>query len=161
MNGGLKMVDHSGLRTNQAVIILLSLLAFVLDTVWLAGLVGVVMLLGTMFKRPGFGFVYQKALKPLGWVKEDTVPDNPEPHRFAQGFGAVVLLVALLVFSVGFVGVGWALVWLVVGLAALNLFAGFCVGCAMYYWLGRLKVPGFGKQPPAGSRPGMRPRAEG
>ena len=38
---------------------------------------------------------------------------------------------------------GWALSWIVVALAALNLFAGICVGCLMYYWLNRLGVPGF------------------
>jgi hypothetical protein len=33
------------------------------------------------------------------------------------------------------------------------------MGCAMYYWLGRLKVPGFVKSPPEGTFPGMRPKA--
>ena len=47
----------------------------------------------------------------------------------------------------------------VVALAALNAFGGFCVGCAMYYWLGILKVPGFTKTPPGGITPGMKPKA--
>ena len=42
---------------------------------------------------------------------------------------------------------------------ALNLFAGFCAGCAVYYWLNRLQVPGFARTPPPGTFPGMRPRA--
>ena len=53
---------------------------------------------------------------------------------------------------------GWALAWLVVALAALNLFGGFCVGCAVYYWLNLLHLPGFVKAPPAGTFPGLRPR---
>ena len=32
---------------------------------------------------------------------------------------------------------------IVVALAGLNLFAGICVGCMMYYWFNRLGVPGF------------------
>jgi hypothetical protein len=52
------------------------------------------------------------------------------------------------------------LVWLVAALAALNAFGGFCVGCAIYYWLGKLHMPGFTKAPPAGTFPGMRPRLE-
>ena len=32
-------------------------------------------------------------------------------------------------------------------LAGLNLFAGWCAGCTMYYWLNRLGVPGFDHQP--------------
>ena len=46
-----------------------------------------------------------------------------------------------------------------IALAALNLFAGFCVGCAVYYWLQKLGLPGFTRQPPAGIVPGMRPRS--
>jgi len=39
--------------------------------------------------------------------------------------------------------VGWALIIVVIVLASLNLFAGWCAGCTMYYWLNRLGVPGF------------------
>ncbi|MGA2477407.1 MAG: DUF4395 family protein [Spirochaetia bacterium] len=53
----------------------------------------------------------------------------------------------------------WLLTWLVIVLAAANLFLGFCAGCAVYYWLNRLQVPGFGKTPPSGTFPGMRPKA--
>ena len=58
-------------------------------------------------------------------------------------------------------GLGWGLVWLVAALAALNAFGGFCVGCAVYYWLNRLQIPGFRKAPPAGTFPGMRPQQGG
>ena len=40
-----------------------------------------------------------------------------------------------------------ALAWLVIGLAALNLFVGFCAGCFVYYRLNRLGVPGFTQSP--------------
>jgi hypothetical protein len=156
-----KKVDHSAMRVNQAFIIGLNILAFVLDAAWLALLVGLVMALGTAVRQPGFGFIYRSVLKPRGWVKPDVVPDNPEPHRFAQGFGAVVLLGGSVFLFLGNVLLGWGLVWLVIALAALNLFGGFCVGCAMYYWLNRLRVPGFEKAPPDGTVPGMRPKVEG
>jgi hypothetical protein len=64
-----------------------------------------------------------------------------------------------VLFLVGASAGGWVLTWLVVVLAALNLFVGFCAGCAVYYWLNRLKAPGFTKAPPAGIVPGMRPKA--
>ena len=35
---------------------------------------------------------------------------------------------------------GWTLTWIVVALAAVNLFLGFCVGCFMYYQLARVGV---------------------
>lgn len=156
--GGLQKVDHAALRSNQACIIGLSILAYVLNAAWLAGLVALAMLFGTALRVPGFGWIYKWALKPLGWVKPDVLDDNPEPHRFAQGFGGVVLAIGYGLLAAG-LGAGWALVWFVVALAALNLFGGFCVGCAMYYWLQRLHVPGFVKAPPPGIVPGARPKA--
>jgi hypothetical protein len=71
----------------------------------------------------------------------------------------VVLAASSLAFLFGAGTLGWGLGWLVIALASLNLFAGFCVGCAVYYWLNRLHVPGFVKAPPAGNFPGMKPRA--
>jgi len=153
-----RRVDHSALRVNQAFIIALNILAFVLAQPALALAVTLVMLAGAVFRTPGFGFVYRLLLKPLGLVKPDVIEDNPEPHRFAQGFGAVVMAGGTIALYAGLGSLGWGLVWLVTALAALNLFAGFCVGCAAYYWLHRLNVPGFVKEPPAGSFPGMRPK---
>jgi hypothetical protein len=154
----LQSVDHAALRANQAIIIGLSLAAYILDAAWLAGLVALAMLVGTMLEVPAFGFIYKVLLKPRGWVQPNVLADNLEPHRFAQGFGGVVEAVGSVLLATGF-GVGWALVWLVIALAALNLFGGFCVGCAVYYWLQRLSVPGFVKAPPPGVVPGARPKA--
>ncbi len=159
MANQLQNVDHSAIRTNQATIIILLVLAFVLNLPWLVGLVALVMLAGTFVRRPGFAMLlYARWLKPLGWVKPYVLKDNPEPHLFAQGFGGIVLVVSSLGFALGSAVVGWIMAWLVIALAALNLFGGFCVGCAVYYWLNRMNVPGFIKSPPEGTFPGMRPR---
>lgn len=159
MNSQLQKVDHSALRTNQAMIISLSLIAFILNLPWVAVLVMLVMAYGTVRRQPGFRLVYTGLLKPRGWVKPDVINDNPEPHVFAQGFGAVVLLIGVVLLYTSVPLVGWALVWLVIALASLNLFVGFCAGCAVYYWLGKLRLPGFVKTPPPGTFPGMRPRS--
>ncbi len=153
-------VDHSSLRVNQALIITLLLVGFVLNTPWLAAFVALVMLIGTAIGRPGFFFVYAGILRPLRIVKPYPLADNPQPHRFAQGFGGVVAAASAALLFLGGIAVGWALTWLVVVLAALNLFVGFCAGCAVYYWLNRARVPGFARTPPPGAFPGMRPRAE-
>jgi len=158
---GLQKVDHAAIRTNQAFIIGLNLLAFLLYQPLLVLAVAVVMALGSLTKRPGFAVLYARIFKPLGWVKPDVLDDNPEPHRFAQSFGSAVLFAGVLALVLGSPWLGWALTWLVIALAALNLFGGFCVGCAMYYWLNRLNVPGFVKSPPPGNTPGMRPKTEG
>ena len=156
---GIRKVDHSALKVNQSAIIVLLLVAFVFNAPWLVAIVALVMLAGTAAGRPGFLFIYSWLLKPWGVVRPNVLTDNPEPHRFAQGFGGVVAAVSALGLLLGAAVFGWALAWLVVVLAALNLFAGFCAGCAVYYWLHRLQVPGFSKNPPTGVFPGMRPRA--
>ena len=134
-------VDHSSLRVNQAVIILALLAAFIFDLPWLTAAVALIMLVGT------------------GIVKQHVLADNPEPHRFAQGIGGVVAAVSSALLFLGASAAGWALVWLVIVLASLNLFVGFCAGCAVYYWLNRMQVPGFLKEPPTGTFPGVRPRS--
>jgi len=152
-----QIIDHTALKVNQAVIIILSIMAFLTDMSWLAALVAVVMGLGTIRSMPGFFPVHRIFIR-FGWVSPDLIPDNLEPHRFAQGFGAVVMAVGVSALQSGAGVFGWVLVWLVIVLAALNLFVGFCVGCALYYWLVRIQTPGFVKSPPRGVLPGMRPK---
>ena len=139
-----RKVDHSALRTNQAFIIGLLLIAFVVNAPWLVTFVAVVMLLGTFVPKLSlFKAVYLYILKPRSLVKPDVKIDNPEPHLFAQGVGGTFLAVATLAFVLGAAFLGWVLMWIVIALASLNLFAGICVGCLMYYWFQRLGVPGF------------------
>jgi len=156
----LEKVDHSALKTNQLIIITLNVLAFILNLPILAAFVALVMGIGSALKVPGFGFVYKSLLKPRGWMKPDVLDDNPEPHRFAQTLGFVFMGAGSIALFLGASMLGWALVWIVVALASLNAFGGFCVGCAVYYWLARFNLPGFGKQPPIGTFPGMKPKAE-
>lgn len=158
MDAETKPVDHTALRVNQGMIILLSLLAFVLNLPWLVVIVAGFMLAGTAIGRPGFILIYRFILKPLGLAKADVIQDNPEPHRFAQGLGGLFLTAGSVLLFSGVSTPGWMLVWLVIALAALNLFGGFCVGCAVYYWLNRLGLPGFTKSPPPGTIPGTRPK---
>src|SRR6266508_2461337 len=154
----LQKVDHAALKANQLFIISLNILAFILNSAPLAAFVAVVMGLGSAFKVPGFLPIYKNILKPRGWMKPDLLEDNPEPHRFAQFLGFLFMTAGSIALFLGGTVLGWSLVWLVVALAALNAFGGFCVGCAVYYWLSRFNLPGFSKQPPAGTFPGMKPR---
>lgn len=154
----LTKVDHNALRTNQALIIGLLAAAFIFNVPLLVVLVMAVMLLGSAFGRPGFSPVYRGIFVRFGWVRPAPVADNPEPHRFAQTLGGVFLLASSLALLTGAAGLGWGLTWLVISLAALNLFGGFCAGCFVYYWLGRLKLPGFSQSPPPNTFPGMRPK---
>jgi Domain of unknown function (DUF4395) len=157
----LQKVDHNTLKANQLTIITLNLLAFIFNLPILAAIVAVVMGLGSLLKVPGFLPLYRYIYKPLGLLKPDVLNDNPEPHRFAQFLGFIFMTGGSAALFLGAATLGWGLVWLVIVLAALNAFGGFCVGCAVYYWLVRLNVPGFAKTPPAGFFPGMKPKVRG
>ncbi len=143
-----RQVDHSAIRTNQAFIITLLALGFVLDAPLLIAFVAAVMVIGTIWPEVGlFKRIYRHILRPAGIVRPDVIPDNPEPHRFAQGVGGLFTSASTLALLAGLSTVGWILSWIVIVLAALNLFAGWCAGCAMYYWLNRIGVPGFTHRP--------------
>jgi len=154
----LQKVDHAALKANQLTIITLNILAFIFNLPILAAFVAIVMGLGSALKLPGFVLLYRYIYKPLGLIKSDILDDNPEPHRFAQFVGFLFMTAGSIAIFLGASTFGWILVWIVVALAALNAFGGFCVGCAMYYWLARLNVPGFSKNPPVGIFPGMKPK---
>jgi hypothetical protein len=145
-------VDHSALRVNQAFIIGLLLIAFIVGLWWLVAFVSAVMLIGTIIPEAGlFKRVYRHILKPAGIVKPDVIVDNPEPHLFAQGLGGIFTLASTAALLLNSPVVGWSLTWIVIVLAALNLFLGFCAGCFVYYQLNRLGVPGFKAAPIAGA----------
>ncbi len=158
MTTSLQKIDHAALKANQLTIITLNILAFVLNLPVLSAFVALVMGLGALFKVPGFLPLYRYIFKPLKWLTPEILEDNAEPHRFAQFIGFLFLTGGSASLFLQAEVLGWALIWIVVGLAALNAFGGFCVGCAMYYWLGQLRVPGFVKTPPANTVPGMKPK---
>jgi len=154
----LRPVDHAALRANQAAIIGSLAGSYIAGAPWVVALVALLMLLGAARARPGFGWLYL-ALRRGNLLRPDVVLDNPEPHRFAQLLGGFFLGMASVAFLLGLTAIGWGLAGLVALLAGINLFAGICLGCAIYYWLARLHLPGFSKSPPPGVLPGRRPAA--
>lgn len=136
----IKKVDTTAIKFNQASIITLTSLAFVFDLSWLVLFVALVLAVGTIW--PGaalFQGAYRRVLKPLGLLKPHVIDDDPAPHRFAQGLGAIFLgLSSLALLALDLVPLGWALAGLVVVLAAINLLLNFCAGCFLYLQLNRL-----------------------
>ena len=136
------IVDHSALKVNQTGIVATVLVAFIGYTFYkplavLIPLLAVVLLVGTLAPQLAlFKQLYFKVLKPRGIIKARPVEDRPEPHNFAQGMGGVVLAIASL-FLVPLPVAGLALSLLVAVLAFVNLAFGYCVGCQIYFQLGR------------------------
>ena len=137
------MVDANALRANQAFVIVLLVLGFILGEgagTWLVLGVGAVLALGTATNRLAlFQQVYFQILRPARLIKPALREESATPHRFAQAVGALVTLAGgLIVLLTPVTALGWALVWIVVALAVVNLFAGFCLGCFMYLHLDRM-----------------------
>jgi Domain of unknown function (DUF4395) len=132
--------DRTALRVNQALIISLLALGFVADQVWLAVFVFLVMAVGTAFPKAAlFQRLYRDILRPAGLLRPDLHAEDAAPHRFAQGLGAAVLLVASVALFAGAAAFGWGLAFVVIALAAINLIFGFCAGCFVYFQLQRLR----------------------
>ena len=136
---GPRQVDRTALRVNQAFIIGFLALAFLLDQPWLVAFVFAVMAIGTAFPQAAlFQRLYRDVLRPAGLLKPDLHDEDAAPHRFAQGMGAAVLLIATIALFAGAQVLGWGLSFVVIALAAVNLFFGFCAGCFVYFQLQRL-----------------------
>src|SRR5450759_2371905 len=136
------VVDHSALKVNQTAIVATVLVAFIGSAFFrpllvLIPLLSVVLLLGTFAPQLAlFKQIYFKVLKPRGIVKPRPVQDRPEPHNFAQGMGVVFLAVSS-VFLLPLPVVVLALALLVAVLAFVNLAFGYCLGCQIYFQLGK------------------------
>jgi hypothetical protein len=135
-----RKVDTTAIKFNQASIVVLTALGFLLDQPYLVLFVGLVLAIGTIRPQAAlFKLIYQKALKPSGLLKGNIIDDDPAPHQFAQGIGALFLLAAggaLLLLNAP--ALGWTLAWIVIVLAAINLFFNFCAGCFVYYQLDKV-----------------------
>jgi hypothetical protein len=143
-------IDQNGLKTGQALTILLLIAGFVLNSPLLVGFVAIAQLAGSLnLPFAPYKLVYQHLIKRSGWVQPRPEPDAPQPHRFAMMVGALFNGAATLALVSGLSLIGWTLVGIVVVLANLNFWLNFCVGCWMYYRLNRLGVPGFQAAPTA------------
>ncbi len=125
------MIDRTALRVNQAGIVLTLLLAFLLSAIWPAlvwavPVLAAVMLVGALEPRAAlFRQVYLTILRPARLLRPRPVEENPRPHTFAQILGGVFLVLASVAFLLAAPVLGWALAWIVLLLAFVNLVFGF------------------------------------
>jgi len=132
------MVDRSAIKTNQASIVVLVALGFVLNLPWLVAVVAFALALGLVAPEAGpFRLLYTRVLRPAGLLRPEVIREDPAPHRFAQGVGVTFLTLSIVLLVLGASTVGWAVAWLVVVLAGVNLVFGFCAGCFIHYQLSR------------------------
>lgn len=138
-----RYVDHNALRTNQALIIGFLVAAFVLNVPLLVAFIAAVMVIGALYPPARLFVLFYKHVLKNRVIQPDVIADNPEPHRFSMALGGLFTSAATIAFVGSAPVLAWVLTGIVVVLAALNLFAGFCAGCFMYYQFNKLGVPGF------------------
>ena len=125
------VIDSRAPRFNQATIGTLALVAALLGWGWLAGLLGLQLVVGLVFGRRFClaCVAYFELVQPR--FGEGPLEDS-RPPRAANIVGAVVLSAAAVAYALGWDVAGAALSLLVAGLALLAAATGFCTGCEAY-----------------------------
>jgi hypothetical protein len=141
-------VDTHLLKFSQACTVVLSALGFLFQQPIIVLIGALALALSAAVPAVGpFRLLYRGVVLPLHLWKRRIVEDDPAPHRFAQGVGAVFLTAStILLLAAGAAhaqpawAIGWTLDLIVFFLSGLNFTVGFCAGCFVYYHLGRLGV---------------------
>lgn len=135
-------IDNTALKFNQGSIVFFTGLAFLLNVYWLVAVVGIILLLDTVVTGTGlFKLFYKVVVKPLGILKPNIIEESKTPHQFAQGMGGIFLLISFSFLQFfGLTVLGWALSFIVIALAFVNLTANFCAGCFIYFQIQKIKL---------------------
>jgi len=141
-NTAMLRVDTHLAKFSQACVVILTGLAFLFNQPIIVLITAIIMALAALTPAASpFKILYQRVMLPLGLLRPRVVEDDPAPHRFAQGVGAAFLIASsLILFLTQATVLGWTLDLIVFVLAGINFTVGFCAGCFVYYWLGRLGV---------------------
>jgi hypothetical protein len=125
------VIDARGPRTNQAVVALVTLTAYLTDFWPLVTLMGLQLIVGLAFGRMYClpCLLYFKVLQPR--FGEGRIEDS-RPPRFANIVGAVFMTAATIAFVAQAMTVGWVLTLIVAALAGFAAVSGICVGCEAY-----------------------------
>jgi hypothetical protein len=130
-------VNDASARTVALGVVTMTVIALATNTAWLM-IPLTYGFLARVATGPTLSPLGQFAVRVAGprltaWQK--SVPGPPK--RFAQGIGAVLSVMTTVVWlSVGWSTARWILLPLL-GAAALEGFAGFCLGCTIFGWLMR------------------------
>jgi len=155
-------VDHAEMKMGQLLTIVLSIAALLLQDILPMLLLGVVFFLsGTLRVMSPFTWLYHGVVRPLRLMRSDYRLDNIQPHKFGQLIGALTVVLAVGLVETGYATAGWGVVVVLVLLTAMS-YAGWCIGCFLYYQINRLGLGGFFRHAPTDTSvfPGSRPRRD-
>lgn len=142
MNKTIEKLDKTSLKFNQGCIVVFTGSAFLLNTYWLVAFVGVVLLLDTIIPGTGlFKLTYKNIIKPLKILRPQISEESRVPHQFAQGLGGSFLILSFILLQyLGFSIIGWAVSFIVIAFAFVNLTLDFCAGCFIYFQIQKFKL---------------------
>ena len=131
------VIDSRGPRTNQAIVCVGALIAFLTHQEWIIVLLALQLIVGlTLGRRFCLPCrLWFDVLQPR--LGEGKIEDARLP-RFANIIGAVFLTVSAILLYAGS-SIGWALALIVAALALLAATTGVCVGCEMYMLIARAR----------------------
>ena len=132
------VIDSRGPRTNQAIVGVGALLAFLLQQEWIVVLLALQLIVGlTLGRRFCLPCrLWFDVLQPR--LGEGAIEDARVP-RFANVIGVVFLTASSVLLYAGYSTLGWALALIVAALALLATVTGLCVGCELYMLLARAR----------------------
>ncbi|MDH5710535.1 MAG: DUF4395 domain-containing protein [Gammaproteobacteria bacterium] len=156
-------VDHAEIKMGQILTIIIAASALVIQEPALLIPLGIIFLLsGTVRKISPFTLLYRYVIRPTGLMRSDYRLDNIQPHKFGQLVGVQTVVIALALIQLGYPLAGWSVVAILIVLTMIS-YAGWCIGCFIYYQLNSFGLGGFFKHPPTdksvfmGSRPEKSP----
>lgn len=125
-------VDVNVPRFNQAVVAVLTALAFLFQWSWLVAVTFLLLAVSAVGgpRAAPLTRLYVGLIRPRLGGEIEVEP--AAPPRFAQSVGAVVLGLATVALLAGLTALGWALTLVVTALAALAATTRICVGCIIY-----------------------------
>ena len=129
-------VNEYAARVTAGLVVLLALATAAAGSGWGLAAIAVGFWLRLLFgpRISPLAILSVKVITPrLGRVK--LVPGPPK--RFAQGMGAAISTVSLVLFLAGAQAIAWTVLGLLIVAASLEAFAGLCLGCLIFGFLQR------------------------
>ena len=127
-------VDVNIPRFNQALVAILTAIAFVIAEPWLVGLTFAALAISWLGGPATalFSQLYVRLVRPRLDPDGPSEVEPARPPRFAQLIGTVFLGAAVVAFAADMTALGWGLTLIVTALAALAAATRICVGCILY-----------------------------
>ncbi len=127
-------VDVNIPRFNQALVAILTAIAFVAAEPWLVVVTFAVLAISWLGGSATslFSQLYVRLVRPRLDAGGPSEVEPAAPPRFAQLIGTIVLGAAVVAFAMDLTALGWALTLIVTALAGLAAATRICVGCILY-----------------------------